>query len=101
MTTPRIEWSAIEDPDRREGTLWVDPSCRYFAGHFPDNPILPGFVQIRWARLACEGAFPDLVVLRFTGMSRIKFKRAVGPATRLNLTVVHAADQTRVRMKFT
>ena len=34
-------------------SLEVSPDLEAFAGHFPDNPILPGVVQIDWAvRLA-------------------------------------------------
>ncbi len=30
-------------------TIEMSPELEAFCGHFPDNPILPGVVQIDWA----------------------------------------------------
>jgi 3-hydroxymyristoyl/3-hydroxydecanoyl-(acyl carrier protein) dehydratase len=67
--------------------LHVAPDCPWFRGHFPGHPILPGVVQIGWA--AWFGA-------RWLGcgtpprrLSRIKFRRPIGPDARLSLRLRH------------
>jgi len=71
--------------DAFEGILFVDPSLAVFRGHFPGNPILPGVVQIDWAVSAAQEAFEQTPADRFRGMSRIKFKAPVAPASWLRL----------------
>jgi 3-hydroxymyristoyl/3-hydroxydecanoyl-(acyl carrier protein) dehydratase len=63
--------------------LHVAPDCLWFQGHFPGHPILPGVVQIGWAAwfgarwLGCDTPPRSL--------SRIKFRRPIGPDSRLSL----------------
>lgn len=52
-----------------------------FDGHFPDNPILPGVVQLMAGGLAARDAFGKSLTLR--GVSRTKFTRQVIPGETL------------------
>lgn len=61
----------------------VDLSLRWFDGHFPGQPILPGVAQLHLAVVFAEEAWG----VHFVGteMSRIKFRRVIEPATRISL----------------
>jgi acyl-CoA synthetase (AMP-forming)/AMP-acid ligase II len=67
----------------------LDLSLRWFDGHFPDRPILPGVAQIHLAAVFAEEAWG----VRFVGseMSRVKFRRVIEPATRVSLVLTRPA----------
>jgi 3-hydroxymyristoyl/3-hydroxydecanoyl-(acyl carrier protein) dehydratase len=88
LNIANIQWVEDGSLEHQQGQLRITPDCPYFEGHFPNNPILPGFVQIRWAVLACCERFEPLKHARLSRMSRIKFKRPIGPDTDLKLTLV-------------
>lgn len=71
--------------DTFDGILFVDPNLAVFQGHFPGNPILPGVVQIDWAVTASQEAFEQTPAGQFRGMSQIKFKVPIAPASWLKL----------------
>jgi 3-hydroxymyristoyl/3-hydroxydecanoyl-(acyl carrier protein) dehydratase len=60
-----------------EYELRVTRNLKWFDGHFPGNPILPGIVQIHWAIHfgGCLGFKPG----GFKGIQRVKFKKIVRP----------------------
>ncbi len=86
-------------PAAFSGVLWVDPALPCFAGHFPGNPILPGLVQIDWAVTEAAAAFSGAAEDKFRGMSNIKFKAPVAPATWLQLEL-HRLDNGCVDFAF-
>lgn len=70
--------------------LVVPPDCRWFTGHFPDHPILPGVVQVGWAAWFAA---------QWTGRSeppslleRVKFRYPVKPGMRLALQLRRQPD---------
>ena len=71
--------------------LEIRPDLKWFAGHFPGHPILPGVVQIAWAVHFSWQNFaygPDVCSLE-----QIKFKRPIGPGRHITLLLVrHSAD---------
>ena len=77
------------------GKIWIAPNLAYFAGHFPDNPILPGVVQVHWAALVTQWHYECLPISAFCGMSNIKFKSRITPDSWTQLTL------TRNRRKVT
>jgi 4-coumarate--CoA ligase (photoactive yellow protein activation family) len=65
----------------------------YFRGHFEQQPILPGVVQLQ--RLALEETrrrFPELRVL--SRLTRVKFKRLLAPGEVLDLTLQRKSEHT-------
>jgi hypothetical protein len=66
--------------------LFVERDLPVFAGHFPGNALLPGVLQIDWALTAAE-TFAGAPATEFSGMSGVKFKAPVRPATWLKLTL--------------
>lgn len=74
--------------------LYVHPSIRWFEGHFPGRPLLPGVVQVDWAvRYAALQGFPPA---DFTGLSGVKFPASVTPGSVVALTLRGAADRVAV-----
>jgi 3-hydroxyacyl-[acyl-carrier-protein] dehydratase len=64
----------------------------FLAGHFPDNPVLPGVIQLE--ALAQAGAIALLADDRyggklplFGGVEKVRFRRIVRPGDELLLTV--------------
>ena len=71
-----IRWPRIEHRELVGNQLTlkcnIPAELEYFEGHFPDNPILPGIVQIHWAvaygqkYLSVTGIFNSLEVIKFS-----------------------------------
>ena len=61
--------------------LAVEDLC--FQGHFPDNPIVPGVVQVDWAIRFGQEAFGPLG--DFQGIMNLKFMDLTRPGERLEL----------------
>ncbi|HEU5309030.1 MAG TPA: 3-hydroxyacyl-ACP dehydratase FabZ [Acidimicrobiia bacterium] len=72
---------------------WLVTGDEYFlAGHFPDNPIVPGVIQLE--ALAQAGAITLLGDERyagklalFGGVEKVRFRRLVRPGDELRLVV--------------
>ena len=93
-TTPRILNREGEEGELHY-LLVVDPGLKWFAGHFPDKPILPGVVQIDWAIALAE----PLGIQRdsFRGIPRIKFTSVIEPGAELRLDLEKTDQGLRFR----
>jgi 3-hydroxymyristoyl/3-hydroxydecanoyl-(acyl carrier protein) dehydratase len=75
--------------------LLINQALDYFAGHFPEQAVLPGVVQIHWAgelarRLfGCNG---------FCQLKSVKFNSVILPETRVNLSLDY--NQQNGKLKF-
>ena len=81
---PEIENETVEG-DRAEFMLRLQPELRWFEGHFPGQPILPGVAQLHIASLLAERVWG----IGFPGhdMSRVKFRRVMQPDERVSLSL--------------
>lgn len=90
---------AVEyQPQQAMLELDVPTELSYFAGHFPEQAVLPGVVQVHWvgelaARFFAVGAFKELKSLKFNSM--------VLPETRLRLTLDYQAEKSQLKFSYT
>jgi acyl-coenzyme A synthetase/AMP-(fatty) acid ligase len=75
--------------------LWVSPTAPFFAGHFPQQPILPGVVQVDWlvwlSRVLLD------IEAGFAGLEAAKFRRVILPGRRLTVSLWNDAANHRTR----
>lgn len=78
--------------------LYVSESLIYFAGHFPDFPILPGVVQLDWAVSYAKEflAFSSPVL----SVERLKFTCPIRPAAQVTLSIEASTDRRHVNFRF-
>lgn len=79
-----LTWEAA--PDSLVAEMVFPPDGEWFAGHFPDFPVLPGVAQLFYLRRFARRAFPDFPDAGL--YRRIKFRRLVRPNERVRLEVV-------------
>lgn len=68
--------------------LWklkVPSDCKFFEGHFENNPILPGVTQVHWAIAFAQ----ELQKGEFTGLPQVKFMQPILPEAELSLKIQH------------
>ena len=79
-----LAWESA--PDSLVAEMVFSPDGEWFAGHFPDFPVLPGVAQLFYLRRFARRVFadfPDAGLYR-----RIKFRRLVRPNERVRLEVM-------------
>jgi len=63
--------------------LIIPPELSYFNGHFDQQPILPGVVQVHWAEHFARQCFD--FPTNFTGLTNIKFQQIILPGQDVTL----------------
>ena len=84
LSFPKV-LSLQNDPDSLRLRLQITAELDCFRGHFPDEPVLPGVVQLHWAVLVAQARFDFQDVP--AELKRLKFKKIVTPPQELELTV--------------
>jgi len=78
--------------------LHIAPDLKWFEGHFPDNPVLPGVVQVHWAvSLAKKLLVADK---QFNKVENLKFKSVVLPNMDLVLRFTEMQAGEKIRFSF-
>lgn len=93
----------LEPRTRIVGIKQVTVNEPFFAGHFPEMPVMPGVLQIE--ALAQVGAIlalrefedRDAKVPLFTGIDNAKFRRPVVPGDTLRLEVIALRTGSKVQ----
>ena len=104
-----IDWPFFEDvkliteqdssSDRHtiNSQITIQPELSYLAGHFPDQPIVPGVVQVHWAGelskrfFACDG---------FCSLKKVKFSNPILPMTTLQLSLSFSDSSNAVNFVY-
>lgn len=84
--------------DKAHLTLHVDPQLAWFEGHFPEQKVLPGVVQIDWAGKIAKALFVQDYA--FKQLTNIKFKTMVMPDTTLDLELAFNAEKGALKFHF-
>lgn len=94
---PELQFLSQRD-DGVELSLRTQASLLYFAGHFPEMPILPGVTQLAWAENYGKLFFP--ITQPFSSMEVVKFKKIIRPGDKLTLQLNWNADSGKLYFDF-
>ena len=72
--------------DSIEATITFNEKHPIFSGHFPDNPIVPGVVQVQIIKELMEKKFEQNLILSQAKI--IKFLSIISPITNLKVDVI-------------
>ena len=98
QTEPRV--LAVEQVDNAVLIrLHVQPDLCWFAGHFPDLPLLPGVVQTTWA-VEFGRRYLSLPP-QFRYLGNMKFMRFILPDTRLELRLHYLPAKCELSYEYT
>lgn len=90
---PRIV-SVAADSGYVRVMLDISSDLSWFRGHFPQQPVLPGVVQLHWAVLIAQACF-DVCGVPME-IKRLKFKKVFTPPQELELTVyLHSRNEVQ------
>lgn len=85
-------------PENAVITLHVPENLSWFEGHFPDQKVLPGVVQIDWAGKLGRALFVG--ANSFKQLTNIKFKTMVMPNTQMTLELRYDAEKGNLKFHF-
>ena len=70
----------------------------WFEGHFPEQPVLPGVVQVDWAARLSQRIFPALAA--FTAIKNLKFKTVILPDVEISLVLTYNQAKHTVNFSY-
>lgn len=96
FTTKRPMWydlSVRKRPDAEglAADVHVPAGSRWFDGHFPGNPVLPGVAQLSMVFELIARAFDETVIVR--AVSRVRFKQMIVPGDHLAVFAAPKPEQ--------
>lgn len=82
-------------------TLCLPINAAFFAGHFPEHPIVPGVVLVEAVRQAAQLACGKKLLLNY--VKQIKFKDLVGPeeAVTIDFTLIGEGENYNISAQLT
>ena len=93
------EWQPVSaDDTAREYTFGgrIPPDLAYFPGHFPEFPLVPGVVEIRWA-MELAGRF-EWGQADLEGIENLKYQQFVRPDDEITISLRY--DETKGKIHF-
>ncbi|MDH3428623.1 MAG: hypothetical protein OEM60_06540 [Gammaproteobacteria bacterium] len=97
VTEPEIVKESVAAP-RAEFDINVPADLLYFQGHFPQQPVLPGVVQIHWAIQLAKSRLG--LGSGFGGIEALKFHRVIIPLEQLKLTLEHSEQTGKLHFSY-
>jgi len=96
------QWPDISALEIDDGTLKlhlvIGHKLKWFEGHFPENPVLPGVVQVHWAVSLAKRLFVEEE--QFRQVENLKFKSVVLPGMTLVLQFSGFLADEKIRFSF-
>ena len=86
-----------QDSDYFEICCLVPKNLSWFKGHFPEQPVLPGVVQVNWAS---EIAQLLMNVKEFRGINSLKFNSMILPDTKIVMSLKHNQETNNVKFTY-
>ncbi len=81
------------------GSVITESNSRWFSGHFPNNPILPGIAQLKMVVDLISNSGTGKVCL--SGLSRVKFRKIVRPGEKLDIQVIPGTADNHYMFRIT
>lgn len=100
------EWPLVESLEHFENgvemALSVPECLSYFEGHFPEQAVLPGVVQVHWVGELAGKLFSDqnVSIGYFSELKSLKFNSMVLPNTKLNLSLQFNAERNSLKFSY-
>lgn len=100
------EWPLIESLVHVENgvelELSVTEDLSYFEGHFPEQAVLPGVIQVHWVGELAGKLFSDqnISIGYFSELKSLKFNSMVLPNTKLNLKLQFNAERNSLTFSY-
>lgn len=95
-----IKWPEIRAENNVEDRYIIQAvipkNLLYFEGHFDDNPVLPGVVQVNWASVFGRRAFTISGIVK--QLEVIKFQHLIFPLDEITITLRY--DETKRKLSF-
>lgn len=91
--SPSNEWPDFLSIETSEDHLSISIQClipqdlKWFEGHYPEQPVLPGVVQVNWASELAQALFSTDTTHEFKGINSLKFNTMILPNTTLSLNL--------------
>ncbi len=85
------------DENSYEIVCEIPASLSWFKGHFPDQPVLPGVVQVNWANDLAQQLFS---IKDFRGINSLKFNTMVLPETQVTLSLIFNPERHSVKFSY-
>ncbi|NND00083.1 MAG: thioester dehydrase [Gammaproteobacteria bacterium] len=94
-------WPIFENlqvgPESTRLVFTVNHQLGYFKGHFPEQAVLPGVVQVHWTGELARRLFNSS---GFTGLRKVKFKQPILPGTRVTLSLDFESGSGTLNFRF-
>ena len=79
-------------------SMTIGEDVRWFQGHFPEQAVLPGVVQVHWAAKLAKVVFSELTV--FSSVKNLKFKTVILPHMNVDLVLNYNQDKKFVSFSY-
>jgi len=96
-TEPIVDAQRVDAPSA-ELQLTIPTDLVYFRGHFPEAPIVPGVVQIKWA-IELAGRYLGAGGT-FVGMDALKFQQVMSPGISVTLSLRWATSDGKLHFAY-
>ena len=82
-----------------EFNITAHRNLKWFHGHFPSQPLLPGVVQLHWACELARFFYPQND--QFESVTDLRFYKPIMPDDQLLLTLINNSDNNRTTFSYT